>query len=758
MSNRFPRRRPSIPTPALALAMALALHTGCTQNQPDPDPDPQPEAQPPLEGAFVPIYRQVTSEVVARRAALMSGEGAGSDGSAPLTRDFYLAINKKELAQRWFLSAYLSQASPSGVVSGAARSLGTRVVSFKVQNGKLFVFDVADNHDWSDTFRTELVLEAYPIVEGFSPFERMRGSSDYLLFDPAAGLNRFRLLADAGLPLAVDLSFSQRFRKVPEGVTFDQVFTGIVTRTAASGGVTTAVPLRFSGTLGLGLRRYSEGAGYVATPLPPREHYFRSSPIQRTNFGTSIQTAAKWNLARDGKPITWVISGIADRLHQDPTLLGVDFVGAIKAGIESWNEAFGWKALEARVARPGESHGDDDLNFFIFDADRSYSAAFANWRTNPNTGEIRGASIYFPLARLSPAFAPIPMAPPPPIAGTATGEGDEPLLVLDRPAPQAVPQLTWSDAGDESLCDLLVPSLAEIMAAETPPGALPTTIKERVERMLGFIAAHEVGHTLGLRHNFKGSLKPLTSSLMEYVVHDTYLAIGPRVQSYDIAAIRYLYGLSPELPLDPFCTDEQTAIDPDCRQRDTGAVPLTDFFIPQWHRSVMPFLNATSNSISLVPIDDLGPHLRTGPIPSRMASYEALFGPIRGPLTPPAAAVPSFASRVDVVTQFLIRRMFLDPVAIPPSAAPAPPPGPPLLAAAIADLRAVLIGDGLRSAATRRISADVLKRFQNAAAYTALAEAREAIAAQLATATGAAAVETRDLLNRVDRYLAAYFD
>src|SRR5262244_3336487 len=47
---------------------------------------------------------------------------------------FYLAIAKNQLGQKYFLSAYLTQYFPGAVGYGAARSLGTRVVTFKVQN------------------------------------------------------------------------------------------------------------------------------------------------------------------------------------------------------------------------------------------------------------------------------------------------------------------------------------------------------------------------------------------------------------------------------------------------------------------------------------------------------------------------------------------------------------------------------------------------------------------------------------------------
>src|SRR5262245_4152773 len=57
--------------------------------------------------------------------------------------DFLLAIRRDLLGQRWFLSAYVKQFHLANAAFGAAMTLGTRVVSFREQNGKLFIFDAS---------------------------------------------------------------------------------------------------------------------------------------------------------------------------------------------------------------------------------------------------------------------------------------------------------------------------------------------------------------------------------------------------------------------------------------------------------------------------------------------------------------------------------------------------------------------------------------------------------------------------------------
>jgi hypothetical protein len=720
----------------------------------------QPEpAAAALEGAFVPIYRPVPEAAYEQRQQALNGSGvSGGDG---VTQDFYLAINKKELGQRWFLSPYLSQSTPNGVASGAARSLGTRVVSFKMQNGKLFMFDVADGQAWSDNFRPDVVMEAYPIIGGYRPFERLAGASDYVLVDPAAGLNRFRLLQDNGSAVEIDLTFAQRFRKIPDGVTFDQVFSGTAQGLMQIPGTTQALaPPRLTGTLTIGLRRYQEGPDYVPTAMPAKEFFFRSPSKLVPNEGRRSFVAAKWGLKPGGKPIVWKIAGTAAKLADDPRFADVDFVAAAKAGIESWNEAFGFSAVEARLADPGESFGDDDVNHFIFDTSRSFTGAFANVRFNPNTGELRGASVYFPVGLLVATGDLPPPAPSAAPGGLEIDEDGAPTGVMPEPARWA-----WGNAAEESLCDRVLPSLAEILAAEPAGDQPPLSRKEKIERFLGSIAAHEVGHTFGLRHNFKGSLKPPSSSMMEYIHIPDAIAMGPRVGSYDVAAIRYLYGLSPDLPTDPFCNDNDAdTVDPDCRRFDFGAVPLVDFFIPTFRNALAPFLAGSKNSF--VSPSLLAPHLRLArAAAARAEAYEGVFGPLRAPTPPAMDPVPlSFSARVNAATQIALRQLFIGPQpgqTVAPGQPPpaAPPPPEPVLSAAIVDLRGFVVdGSGLRNGSTRRLAVDVLKRLQAPAAYLALSDARDLVAAQLAGLSGVAAVDTKDLLARIDRTLGGYFD
>ena len=89
---------------------------------------------------------------------------------------------------------------------------------------------------------------------------------------------------------------------------------------------------------------------------------------------------------------------------------------------------------------------------------------------------------------------------------------------------------------DQHLCELEAPN------AVVPEGM---TGKEFLEKYLTQVILHEVGHTLGLRHNFKGSLS--VSSVMDYNAEADAVRLD-KPGAYDVAAVRYLYGLSAAAP------------------------------------------------------------------------------------------------------------------------------------------------------------------------------------------------------------------
>ena len=746
-----------------AVSTALLLGVGCgPADAPVPQPAPESPAstlQVELDDAFVAVPRAVSTEQQEKLKQHLSGAVSNSGES------FYLAIRKSELGQRWFLSAYLKQLFPGAVLYGAASTLGTRVVSFKEQNGKLFVFDVDNRKKTSDIFDPQVLVEAWPIVNDYGPFNHLRGSDSYILVDPTAGLNRFGFVGEAygrsGVRFKVELNFAQRFRKISDGVTFEQLFTGYadVPDRLAPGFLEDNL-FRSSGTLGVALRRYQEGAGYTPTPLPSQEHYFRSEPRLVPNTGQVVQTAAKWNIRPGMKPIQWFITDTVNAVQADPRFKDYDVVGAVKKGVENWNAAFGFKVLEATV---GDRIGfaDDDKNAIVFDPDASAGFAFANWRTNPNTGEIRGASIYINALWLEFADGEF--------SDDAAASLKAKLKDVRKPL-----RMTWGGFEGEPLCELALPPLradADTRHGKLHAAALDAqlTKKQKVEQYLTSVILHEVGHTLGLRHNFAGSLvfdgtpaSPRSSSVMEYV-YDLDAIYMNTPGTYDVQAVRYLYGLDQALPTDPFCTDEATEADPYCNRYDRYSDPLGRFFGPTFQRVQELLLAGVRSFSDLEPAFDYYGNttlqwVRAGTPRDQRFAYDVAMSKVRPPLNVPSNAGPLYRAVADDLARRILARLYLDPASKRDAFTATPPEDAAVTPAVLADVQGILLNvDGVRSFQARRTMVDILKSMQSLPAYLALRSARATLTAGLDSLSGAERAQAEDLIARIQAAMSPYY-
>ncbi|HEU4407376.1 MAG TPA: zinc-dependent metalloprotease [Polyangiaceae bacterium] len=680
--------------------------------------------------------------------AVFGAAPAGVTGG-PGEKNFYLAINKAELQKPWFLTAYLKQLFPGAASAGAASTLGTRVVSFEAQNGKLFVFDVDRRKKTSDVFDPQVVIEAYPIVpEG--AWSGAEGAGDYLVFDPAAGLNRFDAFGDAsgagGRDFDTDLSFLQNFRRLDDGVAFEQVFAGHASAASPRppGGIETN-QFAFSGTLGVSLRRYAETEGFAPKRRPSRPYYFESEPRLVPNAGSFEASAVRWAIGPGRPPVRWVIQSTAAEFAAAPPANEYDFVGAIKAGVESWNAAFGFEALRAELGAPGESFADDDKNVIIFDPDPSNPFAFANWRTNPNTGEIRGASIYFnAIWALTAHF-------------TIDGDPGAPPALPDFPALAPAPApVGWGPLRASPLCVLTPAALASDgpFDLELAPGAGPLSKKAKVERYLAHVIAHEVGHTLGLRHNFKGSLAPPTSSVMDYLTDAASIAL-PGPGAYDVDAVRFLYDLAPGEPAQAFCTDDGVGVEAACMRFDAGARPLSDYLVPAYASFLAAYLAGAAPALPNTSLNRVLAHARAGASSeAKLEAWEGAFGPLRAP-----AGEGRPADRLEAATAHVVWRLLLAPPEERGDITGDPPADPLLTPRLAADLKAALLNaNGALGFGTRRLAVDALEAMQADAAYVALVEARAELEARLPALAGDEAILTGELVARVDRATSPYFD
>lgn len=298
----------------------------------------------------------------------------------------------------------------------------------------------------------------------------------------------------------------------------------------------------------------------------------------------------------------------------------VEYRDAIREGVLLWNKAFeriGFK--DAIVVKQQPDNADWDAADIRYNTLRWFTgypdAGFAEGphRSNPLTGEIYNAQIRFDASFTRFALREV-------------NEEIGPVTMPWQEHPQRPFLAPWN-TGPSEFCDFVQGAVLDaefafnllVARGMDPQGP---EAKKFVHDYLVEVVAHEVGHTLGLRHNFRASTihtleqaqdaeltarEGLTGSVMDYIptmislkgerqgeYHQTEL--GP----YDYWAIEYAYkpidatspeGELPELgkiasrgssdPLLAYDTDENAGIgdvpvnmDPLVNRFDFGADPL----------------------------------------------------------------------------------------------------------------------------------------------------------------------------------------
>ncbi len=334
---------------------------------------------------------------------------------------------------------------------------------------------------------------------------------------------------------------------------------------------------------------FRKDSGYMPREFDPRVGYFTEDFFDVGRFAVddrSTRYITRFALQKKSpgaalsepvKPIVWYLDTSIPKAYRP----------AIREGILYWNRAFeaiGYK--EAIVVReapdndPDFDHADGRYSVvrWAMSEDATYAIAMA--RADPLTGEVLNASVNMDANLLYAAFREQQR-----LANPGAGMHQRALALLERddirdaqltpeqflfgPEPglrakavrEALRKLNWT-AQECRYAEGKADSAALGWNAIEATGTRMSK-EEYAKAFLRDIVSHEIGHTLGLRHNFVASTRlttaelgsdsvtarhGLTSSVMDYVPVNIMAVLGrgrnyyaPRIGEYDVWAIRYGY-------------------------------------------------------------------------------------------------------------------------------------------------------------------------------------------------------------------------
>ncbi len=500
--------------------------------------------------------------------------GGASPASPALTDSFQTDVNKNVAIMSTALDhEFLLQGNKIELDNAESfQGLKSRVVVFQKQGSKLFMLESPEGHTITPTSPLAIILAEFTIISE---------KNGWIWFDFNQGMSKIFTTSEMYISDAKGTNYQPSFTTATIRSSYLAEATAsqlnqlnrLALRQAAqvedSGGTLHSVEVRYY------LYPYKKSETFKSTISPgiTNTGFFEVMPQLESGGYTNVY-AMKWDI--DKMPITYYISADTPaNYHQ-----------AVKDGVLYWNKALGKEIFVVEDAPVGVTAPNMDRNIIQWLNYDTAGSAYADIQADPRTGEILHAQIFMPsifgVGNKKEAWRFLKSSP--------VGSPAKQIALINLTTPQ-ICDLSSNDVVKNHIAALLASNASDAQILKSSQAIVQETV------------THEVGHTMGLRHNFAGSLavnygvNKRENLYLNFLNGGTYIPVIPSSSvmdyhnsieaaliinrynttqlplPYDISAMRFLYNGTALDKTIPFCTDTDTDMI-DCKRFDYGASPF----------------------------------------------------------------------------------------------------------------------------------------------------------------------------------------
>ena len=502
-------------------------------------------------------YPRVLAAAIALIAALISFRTAAADAPvAPqlqVADQFFIAIPINGFGIVYLFSASMI---PQGA-SPTSHGLAGKIVRFELYPDGVDMYESTKGLVVTDQLPARRLLASFPIV---------KQDGDKVVIDFNKGMRRVftQSWTDGG---GLDLAEHDTVLDVPDSRLFEMKQDGnqLVIRQS--------VQTRS--------REYDQDvqsqfeARYFIAPYQPGDFVGKEPNVVDDRYTRFFETEGQLELG------TGRVSSRIDRFDlKQPVVFYYsantppEYVQAVKDGILYWNLAFGKEVVEAKKAPEGVTAPDAKYNIIQWVPWDRAGFAYADLLVDPLNGESQHGQVY-----MTSAFTFLGKA-----RARALLRAMEEVAAVKKDDKKGTAQLGLPFLSSAECCKMdprafaqqMANGLQDLLASDELTDEAVLRVSQDYVRE---VIAHEVGHVLGLRHNFAGSLagtlsnqelndwfkaylldqpldaytnKLVSSSMMEYTVFKGSAFVGWQMRTlkqplpHDRGTIRWGYFDSPE--------------------------------------------------------------------------------------------------------------------------------------------------------------------------------------------------------------------